>query len=87
MGLGASVPLPIPYNEINAYCSLKGITSLSDRERLLRFISALDHEWMRAHAEQAETDSAKGNLTPPPPSHSPPRDGSGRRPTPRTPVA
>lgn len=80
--------LPIPFHEIEAFCSLKGIYSLGERERLFRMIDVLDREWMRQHVEKVEksSSSTEKDITPPPPSHSPPRNAP-RQPSQRKPVA
>lgn len=47
---------PISYSDIEAYCHLKGIYSLFERQRLLHFIDILDRHWMSKHYEkQKET--------------------------------
>jgi len=77
--------LPFSYIEIEAYCRLKGITTLNERERLLRLLDALDAAWMKAYVEKSEREN-KPTPAPPPPSHSPPR-GGGRRSPPRKQVS
>lgn len=72
-----SGPLPVSYGDIESYCNLKGIYLLGERERLLRLLDPLDREWMIKAHEEASKGSGKGS-TPPPPSHSPPRDGATR---------
>lgn len=76
--------LPLSYSEIEAYCRLKGIYSLGERERLVRLLEILDHQWIKDYIEKEskERPSSKGK---PPPSQSPPR-GGGRKPPPRTQV-
>lgn len=44
--------LPITYSDIHAYCLLKGIYSLHERERLTRFLDALDRHWIANHYEK-----------------------------------
>lgn len=71
-------PAPITFTDIEAYCRLKAIYSLSERERLLRLLDPLDREWMAAaHAAEEAARKGKGSA-PPPPTHSPPRDGGTR---------
>lgn len=72
-----SGPLPVQYADIEAYCNLKGIYLLGERERLLRLLDPLDREWMTKAHEEASKGS-KGSTPSPPPSHSPPRDGATR---------
>lgn len=79
-GMGGA--LPFSYTEIEAYCRLKGIYALGERERLLHFLDLLDREWLKAYIEKERRE----NPTPsslPPPSHSPPRVAPRR---PRTPT-
>jgi hypothetical protein len=45
---------PISYADIEAYCNLKGIYSLFERQRLLHFIDILDRHWMVKHYEKQE---------------------------------
>lgn len=78
--------LPFSYTEIEAYCRLKGIYSLGDRERLLRLLEVLDAEWIKAYVEREAKNNPSSKGSPPPPSHSPPR-GGGRKAPPRTQVA
>lgn len=78
---GMGSPIPIPFSEIEAYARFKGITSLSDRERLFRLLNALDIEWMRQSNEKQELEQARrANTQTPPPSHNPPRGGGRRSP-------
>ncbi|ARK07418.1 hypothetical protein LAV_00018 [Sphingobium phage Lacusarx] len=71
-------PIPFTYTDIKSYCELKGIYSLSERERLLRFIDALDREWMKnAYEEQERRTKAPASS---------PLPGTGNAPRrPRTP--
>jgi hypothetical protein len=78
--------LPFSYSEIDAYCRLKGIYSLGDRERLLHFLELLDAEWIKAYVERENKKNPSSKGSSPPPSHSPPR-GGGRKASPRTQVA
>lgn len=80
-------PLPISYSDIESYCHLRGIYSLTERERLLKFLDLLDQKWMGDFYEKQEAEmnkrskqSGKSSKTPP---NEVPREG--RRP-PRKPV-
>lgn len=64
----------IPYSEIDAYCRLKGMFFPYERERFVKFVVALDVEWMKLHAEEQKKKNGKTGAQPPPPSHSPPRN-------------
>lgn len=66
-------PSYIPFTEIEAYCRLKNIFLPSEMQRLVRLIDRLDRRWMEKHLEKIEKEAGRGNPTPPPPSHSPPR--------------
>jgi hypothetical protein len=70
-------PLPFAYADIEAYCNLKGIYLLGERERLLRLLDPLDREWM----QKAYEENGRGSTAPPPPppNHSPPRDRGNRQ--------
>lgn len=57
--VGFNGPLPITFQDIHAYCSLKGIYSLGDRERLLRFIDVLDKKWMQSFHEKQDKNTPK----------------------------
>ena len=74
--------LPFSYTEIEAYCRLKGIYSLGDRERLLNLLEVLDAEWIKAYVERESKNNPSPKGSPPPTSHSPPR-GGGRKAPPR----
>jgi hypothetical protein len=45
---------PISFADIEAYCNLKGIYSLFERQRLLHFIDVLDRHWMVETLREAE---------------------------------
>lgn len=58
-GVSMSGACPISYSDIDAYCQLKGIYSLLERERLLNYLDVLDRHWMSKHYEkQKKADSA-----------------------------
>lgn len=59
-----SGPVPLTYTDIEAYCRLKGIYSLGERERLLRGLDALDREYM-ARAYEESKNSRPGKSPPP----------------------
>lgn len=74
---GMGTPVPFKFSELEAYCRLKGIYSLGERERLLRLIDVLDREWMRQTLEKQEQENPSPTSRAPP-SHSPPRGGGTR---------
>lgn len=78
---GFGGPLPITYSDIDSYCRLKGIDLLVEREKLLRFIDALDRAYMADTYEKQKVEDARnsGATPPPPPSQSPPRHGRTQR--------
>lgn len=47
---------PISFSDIEAYCHLKGIYSLFERQRLLHFLDVLDRHWMSKHYEKQKGD-------------------------------
>lgn len=75
VGMGGA--LPITYSDIHAYCSLKGIYSLIERERLVNFIDLLDRHWMTKHYEKVKASAASEPAPKPPtkpnPARRPPR--------------
>lgn len=46
--------VPITFVDMEAYCALKGIYSLYERQRLIHFIDLLDRHWMAKHYEKAK---------------------------------
>ena len=80
-GAGFSGPLPFTFTDIDSYCRFKGIETLREREKLFRYIDALDRAYMADVYEKQAATMDKLSKTPPPPTHSPPRNGR----TPRSP--
>lgn len=58
---GFGGPLPISYSDILAYCHLKGIKTAEEKERLTRFVDALDKVFMAEAYKDVES-----NKSPPP---------------------
>jgi hypothetical protein len=58
-GTGFSGPLPLSYSDIEAYCRMKGIYSLGDRERLLSLLDPLDRQWMADSYKEADKKTSK----------------------------
>jgi hypothetical protein len=55
---------PISFADIEAYCNLKGIYSLFERQRLLHFIDVLDRHWMVKHYEKQKGEMDRLNNKP-----------------------
>jgi hypothetical protein len=54
---GMNGPLPLTYADIEAYCNLRGIYTLYERQRLLRFLDLLDQEWMKDFYAKQEAEN------------------------------
>lgn len=76
-GVSFSGPVPITFSDIEAYCRLKGIYSLLEREYLLRLLDSLDRHWMANHYEKSAKEQKRDN---PKPSSKPSRTPKGRAP-------
>lgn len=55
---------PISFADIEAYCNLKGIYSLFERQKLLHFIDVLDRQWMAKHYAKQKGEVDKHNTNP-----------------------
>lgn len=64
-GVAMSGAVPITYSDMEAYCRLKGIYSLLERERLVRFLDILDRHWMAKHYEKQKQREQQATKTPP----------------------
>lgn len=51
--------LPIPVNQILAYCDLYQIAELNERDRIFRYVNRLDEAYLKHVAEKQKSPKGK----------------------------